>query len=121
MNVLALAFAVAVALAEPVPVLEPIATGLANPISITPAGYDGPRLLPDPFLDIRSLVSSGGERGLLSVAFHPRYAQNGFFYVNYTDLNGNTVVARYSVSPADPNRANASSAVKLLGVNQPFA
>src|SRR5690349_11300457 len=136
MNVLPLVFAAVVGLADPVPVLQPFVTGLINPVSITHAGdnrlfiteqagrimiYDGTRLLPEPFLDIRNLVSSGNERGLLSLAFHPRYAQNGFFYVNYTNVSGNTVVARYSVSPADPNRANPSSAVLILGVNQPFA
>ena len=49
-------------------------------------------LRPRPFLDIERLVSSGGERGLLSVAFHPRYARNRRFYVDYTDLNGDTRV-----------------------------
>jgi glucose/arabinose dehydrogenase len=135
MNVLALVFAAVIAQAEPIPGLEPIANGLAHPVSITHAGdnrlfitlqagqiviYDGTRILPEAFLDIRNLVGSGGERGLLSVAFHPRYAQNGLFYVNYTNKSGNTVVARYSVSPSDPNRANVSSAVPILGVAQPF-
>src|SRR3954447_22282346 len=45
---------------------------------------------PQPFLDIRARVSSGGERGLLSVAFHPGYARNHLFYVDYTDTAGNT-------------------------------
>src|SRR5690348_13355297 len=42
------------------------------------------RLLPTPFLDVRSLVSTGGERGLLGLAFHTKYASNGTFFVNYT-------------------------------------
>lgn len=72
------------------------------------------------FLDIRALVSSTGERGLLSIAFHPDYSLNGFFYVNYTNLAGNTVVARYTVS-TNPNQANPSSGVTLLTIPQPFA
>ena len=50
---------------------------------------------PQPFLDIDSQVTSGGEQGLLSVAFHPRYAQNRLFYVNFTDNNGHTRVVEY--------------------------
>ncbi len=74
-----------------------------------------------PFLNITSLVdSSRSERGLLGLAFHPNYAENGLFYVNYTDLNGNTVVARYQVS-ADPNTADPNSAAALLNINQPYA
>src|SRR4051812_13225051 len=48
-----------------------------------------------PFLDIRSIVKSGGEQGLLSVAFDPAYATNHLFYVDYTDTNGDTRVVRY--------------------------
>ena len=71
------------------------------------------------FLDISLLVSSGFERGLLSMAFHPDYAQNGQFYVSYTDTSGDSVVVRYSVSGssdvADPN-----SATIILGpISQP--
>jgi glucose/arabinose dehydrogenase len=135
MNVLALILAAVISQAEPVITLEPVASGLPNLVSITHAGdsrlfitlqsglvmiHDGTHVLPDPFLDVRSLVTSNGERGLLSIAFHPHYAQNGFFYVNYTNLSGNTVVARYSVSPQNPNRANPSSAVPILTINQPF-
>jgi len=114
-----------------------IVTGLQNPVAITHAGdsrlfivqqsgtiviCDGTRVFPTPFLDIRGLVLSGGERGLLGLAFHPRYAENGFFYVNYTETSGpgTTVIARYQVSAADPNRANPQSARVLLRVNQPF-
>ena len=53
------------------------------------------RLQAQPFLDIQNLVRSGGEQGLLSVAFHPRYAQNHLFYVDYTDTNGDTRVVEY--------------------------
>lgn len=82
-------------------VVEPVVSGLSNPVAITHAGdgsgrlfvtlqagqvlvWDGSQLLFPPFLDISSLVLSGGERGLLSVAFHHDYETNGFFFVNYT-------------------------------------
>lgn len=78
------------------------------------------QLLDTPFLDIESEVTSGGERGLLSMAFHPDYATNGYFFVNYTDVNGDTRVVRYSVSD-DPNVADPSSAVLILHEQQPFA
>jgi glucose/arabinose dehydrogenase len=74
-----------------------------------------------PFLDISDRVGSGGsEQGLLGLAFHPHYAENGFFFVNYTDKNGNTVIARYHVT-ADPNVAVPNSELVLLHVDQPFA
>jgi glucose/arabinose dehydrogenase len=78
-------------------------------------------LLARPFLDITPKVSSGGERGLLSVAFHPGYATNGYFYVDYTDLAGNTQLERYNVSQADPDAADPASGQVVLGVAQPFA
>src|SRR5918999_6104258 len=81
-----------------------VANGLANPLHLTaPAGdarlfvveqpgririVQGGRLLERAFLDITSKVASGGERGLLGLAFHPSYATNGFFYVYYTNRNG---------------------------------
>jgi glucose/arabinose dehydrogenase len=74
-----------------------------------------------PFLDIHDLTTTDGERGLLSTAFHPRYAANGFFFVDYTNLQGNTVIARYQVSAADPNRADPASARTLLTIEQPFS
>ena len=73
-----------------------------------------------PFLDIVDRVRSGGERGLLSLAFHPRYAKNGFFFVNYTDKNGDTRVERYKVT-ADSNVADASSGQLVIFVKQPYA
>jgi glucose/arabinose dehydrogenase len=72
------------------------------------------------FLDLTGLVSTGGERGLLGLAFHPDYAQNGFCYVNYTNTAGNTVIARYHVS-SNPNVADAASATILLTITQPFS
>jgi glucose/arabinose dehydrogenase len=70
------------------------------------------------FLDIRSRVVSGGEQGLLSVAFHPAYKRNHRFYVNYTDRNGDTRVVEFR---SRNGRAIRSSARQLLFVNQPFA
>jgi glucose/arabinose dehydrogenase len=73
-----------------------------------------------PFLDISDRVGSGSnEQGLLGLAFHPRYVENGLFFVNYTDQNGNTVIARYQVSE-NPNVADPSSEVVLLRVIQPY-
>lgn len=81
----------------------------------------GAAVLQRPFLDISAQVSRGGEQGLLSMAFHPRYASNGLFYVDYTNANGDTRVVRYRVSGADPDRAATSSARVLLRVDQPYS
>lgn len=73
-----------------------------------------------PFLDIGDLVvDEGGEQGLLGLAFHPDYANNGFFYVNYNDNSNDTVIARYRVSDADPDAADSGSAKIILHVPQP--
>jgi glucose/arabinose dehydrogenase len=75
------------------------------------------RLLPQPFLDVTSAVRSGGEQGLLSVAFHPDYADNGLFYVDYTDLDGNTRVVEFESRDGEaPVRKR-----ELLFVEQPYA
>lgn len=63
-------------------------------------------------------IATGGEQGLLGLAFHPNYATNGYFFVNYTNTSGNTVIARYKVS-ADPNVADPTSATTLLTIAQP--
>jgi glucose/arabinose dehydrogenase len=77
--------------------------------------------MPEPFLDISGRISTGGsEQGLLGLALHPDYAGNGFFFVNYTDVSGNTVIARYRLS-TDPNKADPASALVLLNVSQPYA
>ena len=81
--------------------------------------YDSSGLRPTPFLDIRSKVTFNGERGLLGLAFDPNYVANGRFYVSYTNLQGNIVIARYSVSSADPNVAIASELV-LLTIPHPL-
>ncbi len=80
--------------------------------------WDGSQVLATPFLDISGITTSGGEQGLLGLAFHPDYGTNGFFYVYYSDLAGDSVVARYTVS-GDPNIANSASAMRVLGFAQP--
>lgn len=74
-----------------------------------------------PFLNIDTLINDLGERGLLGLAFHPAYSDNGYFFVNYTNNDGNTVVARYEVSDSDPDVADHSSASILLTIVQPFS
>ena len=74
-----------------------------------------------PFLNLSSVISTSSERGLLGLTFHPNYATNGYFYVDYTRASdGATVIARYSVT-ADPNVADASTGTVLLTVAQPYA
>ena len=77
-------------------------------------------LVAQPFLDIRSKTRAQDERGLLGLAFPPGFAQNGRFYVDYTDLNSNTVIAQYRVSAADPDVADPASEVILMNITQPF-
>jgi len=78
----------------------------------------------DIFLDIESLVEQDGgytEEGLLGLAFHPNFTENGYFYVNYTDYSPKrNVIARYSVSDSNPNQADYSSSLIILEVNQPY-
>lgn len=116
--------------------LSDIASGLSNPVYLTaPAGdarlfvvekagririIRNGSLLPTPFLDISSKVSTGTEQGLLSVAFHPSYSSNGFFYVNYTNTDGDTRIERYTVS-SNADIANAASAKTILAIDQPFS
>lgn len=73
-----------------------------------------------PYLNISTLVSNGGEQGLLGLAFHPDYANNGYFFVNYTKTNGDSRIARYSVDPADPNIA-LSAELMIIEYSQPFS
>jgi len=77
-------------------------------------------VLPDLFIDLTDRVGVfGNEQGLLGLALHPDYASNGLFFVNYTDLNGDTVISRFQVS-ADPNRADPSSERILVQYDQPY-
>lgn len=73
------------------------------------------------FLDIHDSVANGGELGLLGLAFHPRYATNGLFYVDYTRDNPlRTVISRFRVSTSNPDSADPSTEVVLLEQSQPF-
>ena len=78
------------------------------------------QLMQKPFLDIADRVSFGGERGLFSVAFHPQYSKNGFFFVDYTDKEGNTCIDRYSVTQ-DADAADPASMKLILKIDQPYA
>ncbi len=116
--------------------LERVATGLSSPVDLTaPAGdprsfiveqpgririLTGNGLLPQPFLDITDRVRSGGERGLLGLAFPPDFSATGQFFVHYSDLDGNTTVSRFSLA-GDPNRADPASEAVYLQVDQPFS
>jgi glucose/arabinose dehydrogenase len=111
--------------------LRQVVSGLTSPVGINHAGdtrlfitqqrgtivvFDGTRVLPTPFLDVSTLISTNAsERGLLGLAFHPRYAQNGFFYIWYTDPQGDIAVSRFRVS-ADPNRADANSRTLIIEI-----
>ncbi len=112
--------------------LERVAEGFSAPVSITNAGdnrlfvveqagtisvvQDGARSSA-PFLDIRDRVGSGGERGLLGLAFPSDFAQSGLFYVYYTDKNGDSVLSRFS---SDGQVADAGSEQVLLTQDQPY-
>jgi glucose/arabinose dehydrogenase len=78
-------------------------------------------VLPEPFLDLSRSVSDGSEQGLLGLAFHPGYAENGRFVVNYTDKAGDTRVVEYKVAAGTPDRADPASARELLKIDQPYS
>ncbi len=115
--------------------LTQFASGFTDPVEITHAGDSRLFVVQQgglikivnangttnatPFLNLSSIISTGGERGLLGLAFHPNYATNGFFFVNYTNTAGNTVIARYSVS-ANPNVASTTGTI-LMTITQPFS
>jgi len=129
--------AVTVGSSDAQPGIQIVASGLNQPLYVTAPPGDMERVFiveqpgtirilrngtlnPTPFLDIQGDVLDGGERGLLSLAFHPQFASNGYFFVDYTNNQGNTRVVRYSVS-ANPDVANASSGDTILTVVQPFS
>jgi glucose/arabinose dehydrogenase len=74
---------------------------------------------PKTFLDLRGQISAGGERGLLSVAFHPQYATNGRFYVYFTNVNGDLRIVRYNVSTTNPDSADPATADTVLKIAHP--
>ena len=132
--VVSVAGAAGAAGASAAPRLRPLLTGLDQPVYVTAAPgepgrlyvieqpgrilvADGAKLRRAPFLDVSGLVSCCGERGLLSVAFHPGYAKNRLLYVDYTDANGDTAVVEYR---SNGLRALPATARKLLSVAQPY-
>lgn len=125
--------------AQPQIELQEVGSGFLRPVDITNMGDDRlfitqqaglirilfpetGTVLPAPFLDITDRVnSSGNERGLLGLAFHPDYLNNGYFYVNYTGAGGHTRVSRFSLNAGNPNQADPDSELILMTVNQPFS
>ena len=122
--------------------LVPVASGLSSPLDIQQAGDGSGRLfvveqggkikiiqngsvLGTPYLDVSSLIVSGGEEGLLGLAFHPSYSTNGCFYVNYTTtrLNGTlqTAISEFRAAMPGANTVNSTSEHILFTVNQPEA
>lgn len=117
--------------------LRPIADNLTRPVMITHAGdnsgrlfileqagviriYQNDTVLDPPFLDIQQQVQdSGNEQGLLGLAFSPNYGNDGYAYVNYTGLDGSTVVSRFQRSADDPNRLTPESEFTILTIAQP--
>ena len=121
-------------MAQPIIDLELITTGFNEPVDIASAGDERlfivsrhgtieilyPDLSVSTFLDIDDRVGSGGgEQGLQGLVFHPDYASNGFFYVNYTDTLGDTHISRFSVSAGDPDLADPDSELLLIYADQP--
>lgn len=123
--------------AQPELTMETYATGFDIPVGIVSAGderlfivekaglikiIDGnDQTLASPFFDITPKTDPGSsETGLLGLVFHPDFETNGYFFINYTNLDGNTVISRYSLDQADPNRADPGSEKIILQVEQPF-
>ncbi len=113
-------------------------SGLSNSVDISNAGDGSNRLfivekagiikiiengsiLAAPFLDINLQVSSGGERGLLGLEFHPNYESNGYFFVNYTNTSGTTTISRFKVSDANANLADQTSEKIMITISQPYS
>ena len=116
---------------------EEVVGGLRAPLGIANAGDGSGRLfvveqggeirivrdrqvLAAPFLDISDEISSGGERGLLGLAFHPRYPADPRLFVDYTDPNGDTRVSSFTVDPSRPDVVDRSTERRLLFVKQPY-
>jgi glucose/arabinose dehydrogenase len=117
--------------------LELLASGFNNPVNIKHAG-DGRLFIVEqngviriieadgsiqdvPFLDINDrVINTGNERGLLGLAFHPDYATNGYFFVNYINNSGNTVISRFTKDTSNSNIGDQNSELIILTYNQPF-
>ena len=114
-----------------------VASSLNKPIGLVSAGdgsgrlfiiqqpgqvliHDGSSILDLPFLDLRDRVGTkGSEQGLLGIAFHPEYRENGIFFVSYTDNNWNNVISRFQVS-SNPDQAEGGSESIILSIPQPY-
>lgn len=117
----------------------PFVNGLDKPVWLTHAGDGTGRvfiieqagfirivqngeLLPQPFLDITDRVGSRGfEQGLLGLAFHPKFAENGYFFINYTDRRGDTVISRLQVDFDTPDWADPDREAMVMVIPQPYA
>jgi glucose/arabinose dehydrogenase len=118
--------------------LRDVVSGLRKPVHLTNAGpgdarlyvveqdgvirlIEGGRIAPEPFLDIHARVASGGEKGLLSVAFHPKYRENGYFYVDYTTRRAGKLYTHVSrFHRASGAKGDPDSETVLLEIEQPF-
>lgn len=116
---------------------QPLATGINQPVDIaSPTDgsgrlfvvqqqgiiqiWDGTAMRADTFLNAIPKITAGGERGLLSMAFHPDYATNRYFFVYYTKTgNGSLTIERYRTQEGDPNKADAASGVEILNIPHP--
>ena len=116
--------------------VSPVA-GFSSPLHLTHAGDGSGRIFvveqgglirivrsgvidPTPFLNISGKLNGGGEQGLLSVAFPPGYSNKRYFYVDYTNLAGDTVVARYHLTAGNDDLADVTSEEILLTIDQPY-
>jgi glucose/arabinose dehydrogenase len=124
---------------QPVLGFQSFLTGLTAPVDIVNAKdgsnrlfivqqngiirvHSGGSLLATPFINLSSVIryDVGGERGLLSIAFHPQYATNRYFFVYYNNTAGNVELAQYRTSSSDANVADAASGKILLTITKPF-
>lgn len=131
------------AMSQPIIGFTKYITGLTSPVDVVNAGDGSNRLFivqqngiikiangnvvnATPFLDVSTLITNNGERGLLSMAFHPDYTTNGYFYLYYTNKQGTVgagdmEIARFKVNAIDPNIADLSSHVTLLNIPEPYS
>lgn len=119
-----------------IPLLDTIATGLSNPLGIV-SGDDNRLFIveqpgtisvidihgninSDKFLDISDRIKYGGEQGLLGLAFHPTFANNGWFFVHYTGENDSIHISRFSRMLNDPDRADPGSEQRIITIPDPY-
>lgn len=121
--------------AQPLIGYQSVATGFTAPVDVVNAGdsrlfiveqggkikiWNGTTVLLTSFLDITSIVNYSGEMGLLSLAFHPDYTNNRYFFIFYNSANGNVNLARYQTKSSNPNEADTASGVILMSIPKPF-